>query len=176
MPQLEEDSLERSLRIPNLLESAVIAAWQLHQRYLQRELPDHEYNALSELELIDEINPRIHQMYREIEGSRTQRAQTVAEQHPEPVRRPRVHGGSPEEVARRRRRREAMVLNEGDRPVSERDIIQRRRTDEMPRGMVSPPVRRPAVVEESVAARDEHAEDENAGWRGVWRRLVRSWG
>jgi hypothetical protein len=44
-----------------------------------------------------------------------------------PVRgaRARPHEESPEEQALRRRRREAMVLNEGDRPVSQDDIIQR---------------------------------------------------
>jgi len=51
-----------------------------------------------------------------------------------PVRgaRARPHEESPEEQALRRRRREAMVLNEGDRPVSQDDIIQRggRMTDD----------------------------------------------
>ncbi|OCK81017.1 hypothetical protein K432DRAFT_404168 [Lepidopterella palustris CBS 459.81] len=43
-----------------------------------------------------------------------------------PIRgaRARAHEESPEEQALRRRRREAMVLNEGDRPVSQDDIIQ----------------------------------------------------
>ena len=46
--------------------------------------------------------------------------------------RARPHEESPEEQALRRRRREAMVLNEGDRPVSQDDIIQRggRMTDD----------------------------------------------
>ena len=51
-----------------------------------------------------------------------------------PVRgaRARPHEESTEEQALRRRRREAMVLNEGDRPVSQDDIIQRggRMTDD----------------------------------------------
>ncbi|KAJ9648555.1 hypothetical protein H2199_001410 [Coniosporium tulheliwenetii] len=38
--------------------------------------------------------------------------------------RSRFREESPEELALRRRRREAMVLNEGDRPVGEEDIIQ----------------------------------------------------
>jgi hypothetical protein len=41
------------------------------------------------------------------------------------MRRSRQLEESPEEMALRRRRREAMVLNEGDRPVSQDDIIQR---------------------------------------------------
>ncbi|KAF2403716.1 hypothetical protein EJ06DRAFT_527320 [Trichodelitschia bisporula] len=39
--------------------------------------------------------------------------------------RARPHEESPEEQALRRRRREAIVLNEGDRPLSQDDIIQR---------------------------------------------------
>lgn len=38
--------------------------------------------------------------------------------------RSRFREESPEELALRRRRREVMVLNEGDRPVGEEDIIQ----------------------------------------------------
>jgi hypothetical protein len=41
---------------------------------------------------------------------------------------PRIRDGSREEQATRRRRREAIVLNEGDRPVTQEDIIQRQRT------------------------------------------------
>lgn len=52
-----------------------------------------------------------------------------------PRPRRRVNDGSPQEQARRRRRREAMVLNEGDHPLGQQDIFQRRRTEEgMPRG------------------------------------------
>lgn len=40
-------------------------------------------------------------------------------------RRGRLHAESPEEVALRRRRREAIVLNDGNRPVVQEDIIQR---------------------------------------------------
>ena len=40
-------------------------------------------------------------------------------------RRVRTHAESPEEVALRRRRREAIVLNDGDRPFVQGDIIQR---------------------------------------------------
>jgi hypothetical protein len=39
--------------------------------------------------------------------------------------RPRERDESHEEQALRRRRREAIVLNEGDRPLSQDDIIQR---------------------------------------------------
>ena len=44
-------------------------------------------------------------------------------------RRVRARAESPEEVALRRRRREAIVLNDGDRPVAQEDIIQRRASD-----------------------------------------------
>ena len=40
-------------------------------------------------------------------------------------RRARARAESPEEVALRRRRREAIVMNDGDRPVAQEDIIQR---------------------------------------------------
>jgi hypothetical protein len=39
--------------------------------------------------------------------------------------RPRNRNNSPGERARRRRRREAIVMNTGDRPISQQDIIQR---------------------------------------------------
>lgn len=42
-----------------------------------------------------------------------------------PGPRARTREESPEEMALRRRRREAMVLNEGDHPVRQDDIIQR---------------------------------------------------
>lgn len=41
------------------------------------------------------------------------------------VPRMRDREDSPEEQALRRRRREAIVVNEGDRPVTQEDIIQR---------------------------------------------------
>ena len=55
-------------------------------------------------------------------------------------RRERMHAESPEEIALRRRRREAIVLNDGNRPVAQEDIIQRGiggvrvSTNEMERG------------------------------------------
>lgn len=45
------------------------------------------------------------------------------------VPRIRAREGSPSEQARRRRRREAIVLSDGNRPLTQEDIIQRRRTD-----------------------------------------------
>ncbi|KAF2099815.1 hypothetical protein NA57DRAFT_55756 [Rhizodiscina lignyota] len=91
--------------------------------------------------------------------------------------RPRPQEESVEEVARRRRRREAMVLNEGDRPVSERDIIQRRRTDEILRGMRAQgriPIGGGANGQGTTNG--EANAGSTAAWGGFWRSLAVRWG
>lgn len=66
--------------------------------------------------------------YGRLQAQRSRLTEMTAREEVSP--RPRVNEETPEETARRRRRREAMVLNEGDRPLSQRDIIQRRRTED----------------------------------------------
>ena len=65
----------------------------------------------------------------EDEASETSTTGESAHGQPQVAARPRLRDGSPEELARRRRRREAIVLHEGDRPLTQEDIIQRRRTE-----------------------------------------------